>query len=178
MPTRASAPSVRGIRIVSSMLDPHLWPRKHDYTPKLGKIFPRVALGTAERHRACVLLRPLKDNLRGVLHAAPDFLPSRLSPRETRGVQRGSTRGSAPARGRSPPPPPDSIVAPESGFARPGFSESISANCVRGGRGIQLRRSQSAAGSLEGRNLNGAAPGVRLGRQRRVWAWAPGLGGL
>lgn len=87
------------------MLDPHLWPRKHDYTPKLGKIFPRVALGTAERHRACVLLRPLKDNLRGVLHAAPDFLPSRLSPRETRGVQRGSTRGSAPARARPPPPP-------------------------------------------------------------------------
>lgn len=28
----------------------------------------------------------------------------------------------------------------------------------------------------EGRNLNGAAPGVRPWRRRRVWAWAPGLG--
>lgn len=68
--------------------------------------------------------------------------------------------------------PRDSIVAPESGFARPGFSEYVSANRVRGGRGVPPGRSQSAAGSpgraeLKRRGSGGptlaAAEGVGVG---------------
>lgn len=69
--------------------------------------------------------------------------------------------------------PRNSIVALESGFARPGLSEYTSANRVRGGRGVQSGRSQSAAGSpgraelkrrgSGGPTLASAAGGVGVG---------------
>lgn len=69
--------------------------------------------------------------------------------------------------------PRDSIVALESGFARPGLSEYVSTNRVRGGRGVRPGRSQSAVGSpgraelkrrgSGGPTLASAADGVGVG---------------
>lgn len=178
LPTRASAPPVREIRIVSATLGPHLWPGAHDYTPKLGKSFPRVSPGRAESHGACVLLCLLRGNLRGVLHTAPGFLPSRvpLSPRETRGVRRGEyTRLRACAR--TLPAIQLSRSSPVSrALASPSTCRPIA--CEEGGACDPGAANQRWA-LRAGRNLNGAALGVRPWRRRRmVWAWAPGLGSV
>lgn len=132
-PRVGSTPRVRGIRVVSSTLSLPLEPCAHGYTQKLGKSFPRVARDIAEplRMRASAFV---EGQLEGHPSCCTWFftLPGAAKVRGKH-VGCGGEVHAAPRLGADAPR--DSIVAPESGFARPGLSEYISANRMRGGRG-------------------------------------------
>lgn len=105
--------------------------------PKLGRSFPRVAPGIAE---------PLRMRASASVEGQPEghsprctwfFILSGAAKVRGKRVESGGGVHAAP-RLRADAPG-DSIVAPESGFARPGVSEYISANLLIEARTTTLK---------------------------------------
>lgn len=153
---------------MSSTLSLPLRPCAHGYTRNLAEV-SRAWLRALQSHCACVLLHPLRGNLRGILHAAPGFLPSRVQLKFAGNAWSPAgecTRLDALER-----------TLPEIQLSRPSrasralasLSTSRPIACEEGGARSSGGANQQRA-LREGRNLNGGAPGVRPGRRPRVWA--------
>lgn len=176
-PCVGSTPRVRGTRIVTSMLSLPLRSRTHAVTSENLAEVSRAWLPAVQCHRACVLLHPLRSNLRGILHTELGFfIPSGAAKfaGNSRGPAGECTRLRACERTLleiqlSRPSRVSRALASLSTF-RPIACEEGGARSPRGT--IQLWTLR------EGRNLSRGAPGVWPGRRRLVWAWASSLPGL